>query len=154
MAAAFKVGVFGVILIGLCSLLFELLSRLVSLDPIVYFAAMAGVLVPMVMVMTGALARWASQDPWLFAGRPGRARFNVTGRRAPDRSRKRLLIFIDARGAAERRIPLRQALDIHRWPQRVWLPGDRRAARGLRGPVRHRRHTVRHRRAGGEVLRF
>jgi hypothetical protein len=57
-------------LIGLCSLSFGLLSRLVSLDPIVYFASMAGVMAPMVMVMAGALAQWASQNPGLFAERP------------------------------------------------------------------------------------
>jgi hypothetical protein len=69
--AAFKVGVFGIILVGLSSLLFGLLSRLVALDPIVYFAAMAGVMVPMVMVMAGALALWASQNPGLLVERPG-----------------------------------------------------------------------------------
>lgn len=68
--AAFNVGVFGIILIGLCSLSFGLLSRLVSLDPIVYFASMAGVMAPMVMVMAGALAQWASQNTGLLAERP------------------------------------------------------------------------------------
>ncbi len=47
-----------------------LLSQLVSLDPIVYFAAMAGVMAPMVMVMAGALALWASQNPGLLVERP------------------------------------------------------------------------------------
>jgi hypothetical protein len=69
-SAAIKAGIFGAILIGLCSLLFGLLSSLILLEPIVYFASMAGVMAPMVMVIVGALAMWASQNTGLFAERP------------------------------------------------------------------------------------
>jgi hypothetical protein len=61
-ATAWRSGIFGMILIGLSSLLLGLMSRFLSLDPIVYFAAMAGVLVPAVMVAAGALARWSSLE--------------------------------------------------------------------------------------------
>ncbi len=67
--AAFKVGIFGIILVGLCAMSLGLLCGLFSLDPIVYFASMAGVLVPMIMVLAGALALWASRSPGLFAER-------------------------------------------------------------------------------------
>ena len=67
--AAFKVGVFGVILVGLCSMSLGLLSQLAGLDPIVYFASMAGVMIPLIMVVAGALALWASETPGLLEGR-------------------------------------------------------------------------------------
>ncbi len=73
--AAIKVGIFGIILIGLCSMSLGLMSQLISLDPIVYVSYMAGVMTPMVMVLMGALALWASESSGLFeerrrAGRP------------------------------------------------------------------------------------
>jgi hypothetical protein len=61
--AAIKVGIFGMVLVGLCSLLLGIMIRLFSLDPIVYFAAMAGVLFPAVTVAAGMLALWASESP-------------------------------------------------------------------------------------------
>ncbi len=68
--AAFKAGIFGIILAGLCSMTLGLLSGLVPVGPIVCFASMAGVMIPMVMVVAGALAVWASQSPGLFIERP------------------------------------------------------------------------------------
>lgn len=68
-ASAFKAGIFCVILAGLCLLLSSLFSRAFSLDPIVYFGAMSGVLMPAVMVASGILGRWASQSHCLFQER-------------------------------------------------------------------------------------
>jgi hypothetical protein len=62
LVAASRAGIFGIVLIGLCSLLLGLLVQLFSLEPIVYFVSMAGVLFPAVMVTAGMLARWASED--------------------------------------------------------------------------------------------
>ncbi len=61
---ASKAGIFGVILIALSSLLLGLLCRLFSLDPIIYFACMAGVLFPMGMIAAGMLSRWVSEICW------------------------------------------------------------------------------------------
>jgi hypothetical protein len=61
--AVSKVGLFGMILIGMCSLLLGLMIRFFSLEPMVFIAAMAGVLFPMVMVTVGALALWARENP-------------------------------------------------------------------------------------------
>jgi hypothetical protein len=57
-------GVFCAILAGLCFLLAGLMGRAFSLDPIVPFSMIAGVLGPLVMVTAGMLARWSSQDPF------------------------------------------------------------------------------------------
>ena len=61
--AASKVGLFGVILTGLGSLLLGIFSNFFSTGPMIYVAAMAGVLFPLVMVASGAMAMWASETP-------------------------------------------------------------------------------------------
>jgi hypothetical protein len=58
--AILAIGLFGAILIGVSSLLLGSMVRLISLSPIVYFAAMAGVLFPAAMVFSGMLAMWSS----------------------------------------------------------------------------------------------
>src|SRR5271157_1572372 len=75
--AASKVGFLGMILIGLCSLLLGLMSRFLSLEPIIYFAAMAGVLFPMVMVTAGAMTWWALENPGDILERPRKSRENL-----------------------------------------------------------------------------
>ncbi len=69
MVAASRAGVFGMVLIGLCSLILGLMSRIVPMEPMVYFASMAGVLFPAAMVAAGMLARWASEDMGISRGR-------------------------------------------------------------------------------------
>jgi hypothetical protein len=71
MRGAIEAGIFGVVLMSVCSMSLGLLSRLASLDPIVYFASLAGVMAPLVMVTVGGLARWASNSPFRPAGAPG-----------------------------------------------------------------------------------
>jgi len=70
------------VLIGLCSLMLGLMSRLVPMEPIVYFASMAGVLLPAIMVTAGMLARWASEDMGIARehnGADGRVAASLTG---------------------------------------------------------------------------
>lgn len=57
-------GVFCGLVLGFCFLLSGLLWRALSLDPLVPFSMMAGVLVPAVMAASGMLARWAASSPF------------------------------------------------------------------------------------------
>jgi len=72
--AALKVGVFGVVLMGLCSLLLGIISNFFTEGPMIYVAAMAGVLFPMVMVAAGGLAWWVSETP---AGGSGHVAYSL-----------------------------------------------------------------------------
>ena len=149
--AAINVGVFGIILIGLCSLSFGLLSRLVSLDPIVYFASMAGVMTPMVMVMAGALAQWASQNPGLLAEQPRGGAHEavlpslIAGLMTACGSALMFLLALAA--PLDGVFPSARPWILPRKSRHLRLPGGRRAAGGLRGPVGHRRRAIRHYRA-------
>lgn len=64
MKAAIHTGIFCGLLIGFCFLLSGLMGRTLSLDPLVTFSMMAGVLVPASMVASGMLARWAMDSPF------------------------------------------------------------------------------------------
>jgi len=75
--AASKVGFLGIVLIGLCSLLLGLMSSFFSLDSVIYFAAMAGVLFPMVMVAAGAFTWWILENPGSILERPRRSQENL-----------------------------------------------------------------------------
>jgi len=61
---AIRTGIFCAIVAGICFLLSGLMGRALSLDPLVSFSMMAGVLTPMVMVFSGMLARWAGHRPY------------------------------------------------------------------------------------------
>lgn len=60
MKAAATAGIFCALLAGYSFLITGLMGRAFSLDPIVPFSMIAGVLTPMVMVVSGMLARWSS----------------------------------------------------------------------------------------------
>ncbi|BAI60431.1 hypothetical protein MCP_0359 [Methanocella paludicola SANAE] len=64
MRSAIHTGIFCGLLIGFCFLLSGLTWRALSLDPLVPFSMMAGVLVPATMVVSGMLARWAASSPF------------------------------------------------------------------------------------------
>jgi len=68
-SAALQAGVMGTVLTGLGSLLLGIVSDIFTGGPLIYVAAMAGVLFPLVMVSAGAMAWWASEAPGAGAGR-------------------------------------------------------------------------------------
>ena len=64
MINAARTGIFCAIMAGMCFLASGIMGRALSLDPLVSFAMMAGVLTPMVMLASGMLSRWALYSPF------------------------------------------------------------------------------------------